>query len=797
MIRLFFKTAIRNLTKDPKTSILNIGGLMVGLIVFLYIMVHVYNEFSFDRFHKKADRIYRCVSHIKFGDTEYKAADSNDPLAEAILSDLPEVEASVRIYPERDIAVGNGSFSFMEPVILYADSGFFNVFDFKLISGNKATALSGPNDVLITEKVSKKYFGNSSPLGELLIIGEKHQQYKVVGILADIPKNSHLQFDIVASYSSIENTRYASWGNWDGTYTYILLRPDTDISKFREKYAAFPTNYYAETLKDAIGVDWHDFVEGGNFIIPQLQPLKEIHLATGFESDLPNKGNARLLIILELVSILILIIACVNYINISTARASGRAQEIGIKKVTGSKRSRLVLQFIFEAFIQCFIALVLALFLYFLLLPVINRISGLDVGPNDITNRLTLLIILMLPFILAFLAGGYPALYITGQKPVNVMKSRVLSDKNGKWIRGGLVSFQFAISVILILSVIVITKQLNFIKNEDIGLETDNIVELYNIRQLGDSKLTFKEEILKDPNIVAASFSALSDPGGNPFGPYNSQEKILMNRIEADKDFIQTYQIKMLDGKFFESTSQSERQNVVINETAARILGVQNCNDTYIHDYNRGGDSKVIGIVRDFQVKSFHFKIEPTVIVFDNDYGYLGVRLNKGATSQALSTLEKTWKNFDALTPFSYVFKNDALDRLYKSEEQLSAILRVSTIFAIIIACLGLLGLVSYTANSRRKEIGVRKVNGANLIEILSLLNQDFLKWVLVSLVIALPVSWIIIDNWLNSFSVRTDLNWWLFVIAGLTAIGIALITVSWQSWKAANRNPVEALRYE
>lgn len=797
MIRLFLKTAFRNLTRDPRTSLLNIGGLVAGLIVFLYIMVHVCNEFSFDRFHEKSDRIYRCVNEVKFGDREMKLADSNDPLAEAILSDLPEVESCVRVYNKREVVVSNEENSFIEPFVIYADSTFFNVFDFELISGNKETALSEPNSVLITEKAAKKYFGNKLPLGEDLIIGEHKILYKVAGILADIPKNSHLQFDLLASYASLRNWRYPNWGNWDGTYTYILVKPNINISEFKKKFGAFPIDYYAESIKQAIDIDWRDFIAGGNYINSILQPLTEIHLDASYEDDLLNKGNSRLLIILELVGILILIIACINYINITTARATNRAQEVGIKKVTGSRRSKLILQFLFEAFLQCFIAIILSLVLFIIILPVLNKVSGLEIWPQDLLNKWALITILILPLLLSFLAGGYPAMIITRLKPVNVIKSRIVSDRTSKWIRGSLVSFQFSVFLILIISVIGISKQIDYIKNMDTGFNKENVIELYNINQLGKKKPTFKEEILKDPNIVSASFNYLTGGGGNPFGPAGSSEKYIMGRLEADKDFAETYQIEIIDGNFFNSNNPTEREHVILNESAARILGIDNCDNAYIRDYNREIACQVIGIVKDFQRRSFHFKVEPTVIVFDESYGNLSIRLAENATDQALASLEKTWKRFDATTPFTYVFKDDIINNQYKADDQLSVILKASTLFAIIISCLGLMGLVAYTANSRRKEIGVRKVNGAKIVEILALLNQDFLKWIIVSLVISMPVAWIIINKWLNNFAIRISIDWWVFLFAGVMALGIALVTVSWQSWKAASRNPVEALRYE
>ena len=797
MFRLFFKTAYRNLLNDKNNNILNIVGLVAGIIAFIYIVVYVFGEYSFDKFHKDSENIYRCCTDVKFPGMDSKMADSNDPLAPAIRENLPDAESTTRVYYKYSYVVANHSNSFIEDQVLFADSNFFEMFDFDLITGNKRTALNGPNKLVLTEKAALKYFGDKSPIGKTLNMGENKTSYEITGILQKIPKNSHLQFEILGSYSTLTESRYGNWGNFDGTYTYVKLKPDVNQKAFESNMNTMVLPYFAQIMEDGLGISMEEFEAQGNHITAFLQPLADIHLNTDLDNDTRTKGSYRMLHILELTGILILIIACINFINISTAKSTNRAREIGLKKICGSLRLGLFFQIISESFIYSLISVLLAITFFILLLPIINSYTGLIIEPNDLLNRWTISILIFLPIILSILAGGYPALIITRLKPLNIIKTKSLSGNAGKWARGSLVSFQFIIFLLLVLSAITIKKQILFVRNHDTGFQKDNLVIINNTIQLGDHKENFKNEILKNSGVIIASFNQFFTGGGNPFGPAKTNETIMMSRMKADKYFQNTFKIEMADGEFFSKNASSEKNNVVISTTAAKMLGWNNCQDKYLHDYNEDKDLKVIGIVKDFERSSFKLNPTPLAILPGDNSGDLIVKISGQNMSQTISQLEDVWKTFDETTPFQYEFVDSKLNSFFKAEEQLSRIMSASTLFAIVIACLGLFGLVSYASNKRQKEIGIRKVNGAKIYEVLGLLNKDILIWVLLATIIACPLARIFLKNWLENYAVQTSLDWWLFVLAGISALIMAILTVSWHSWNTARKNPVEALRYE
>jgi len=789
--------ALRNLLKTKGHSLLNISGLVAGIIAFITIAIHVYSEFNFDNFNRNANRIYRCCTDLKYNTAESKMADSNGPLAQAIMNEMPGAESVLKICFRRNELATNQNISFIEEKIMFADSNFFDFFDYELLAGNKTSALNKPNSIVLTPNAAKKYFGNESPIGKTLVICRENMACEVTGILKNLPKNSHLQFEIVASFKTIEPYRYPNWGNWSGLYTYVTLKPNIDIEQFKKQYPEFQRKYYSQMMNDAMGMTLDDFEAGGNHITPILQPLSDIHLTTEFSNDIDNTTNAKLLIMLAIIGILILLVACVNFTNLSTARAANRAKEIGIKKVSGSMRGNIAFQLLFESFIQCLLAVILAVVLFIVMLPLLNKFTGFTTVISELQSPLIMLILIALPFILSFFSGGYPAFYLSGFNSLQILKGAKSQQGTGKtWVRGALVSFQFFTFIVLIISAIFINKQVHFVKNHNTGYNQQNLIVINNTNLLGNDKAFYKDELLKSPFIESATYNDFFDGGGNPIGNIDSDETFLVQRLTCDKDFAETFGIKIIEGQYFNEADEKNRNSIIISETSAKLLG-NNTVGKFIKDYNGSVTRKVVGVFKDFQRYSFKIKQDPLVILPNESFGDLVVRVSSKNSNLALQEIEEKWKSLNTTIAFDYTFLDDRLNKSYSNDEQIVTVLTSACILAIIIACLGLIGLVTFSANARQKEIGIRKVNGAKEFEIIQLLNSEYMQWVIIAYIIGCPVSWIIINKWLENFAIKTTLSWWVFILAGGAALLIAIATVSWLSFKTARQNPVEALRYE
>jgi len=802
MIKLFFKTAIYHLRKDLFHSFLNIGGLSLGLVAFLYIATYTFHEISYDNFHSKADRIYRCVAHVKMGETAQNIPRSEIPLAAAAKNDFPEVEEAVRLYPISEIITRYKEKKFVESEICYADAEFFDVFDFKLLEGNPKTALLEPNSIILEKEVALKYFGDENPMGKSILLHSEKDPYVVTGILDKIPKNSNLQSNIYASFCTLqESKRMDSWGNFGNTYTYIVTKKGANIEEFEAKFDASIRKYEDAMIQKEMGISLAEFERQGNLFIHKLQPLKDIHLNSTYAEELSTYGNKRFLFIFGITGIIILIIACFNFVNLTTSRASLRAKEIGVKKIIGSPRKSIIFQILIETFIQCLIALLLSILILLLILPFLNQFSGIIILPEYLLNPLTLITIIFIPLIITILAGSYPAFIITAFKPVDVLKRKFKQGNSKSLTRGGLVTLQFVVFIALVFCTLIIRRQINYLHSQNPGFEKENVLVVKNMGYLGNNRNSFKMELLKNPSVLSASYSStlpsVDDNSGNIFCEQGSDKTHLMNRMQVDGDFQKTLGVQLKDGRFFSENVASEKDNAIINEAAARLLGWSDCTDKYIHDYNYEQDFKVVGIMKDFHMKSMRDETLPLVLKCSDASSFLSISVRSDNLPGMIKSLKLNWEKFNKEAPFEYFFLDQSFNAQYKSEDRLVKVIGVFTLFAIMIACIGLLGLVSYAAIQKQKEIGIRKVNGAKISEILTMLNIDFVKWVVVAFVVAVPVSYYAMSKWLEGFAYRTSLSWWIFALAGLMALGIALLTVSFQSWKAATKNPVVSLRYE
>ena len=719
------------------------------------------------------------------------------------MKDLPEVEEAIRIVQEKNQVVRNGAQKFVEDEVWYADANLFKVFDFELIKGDKNTSLAEPYSILITEKIAEKYFGKENPVGKSLEIGDSKKEFMVKGILEKIPANSHLQFDMLASFNSLPvSKRVDHWGDFTVTYTYLLLKEGVDLNRFEAKYKTFPLKYSGSNMEQALGKSLDDWRKEGNFLNYALQPLTKIHLNNTFQEELKNQGNLNSLYVFGFTGLFILIIACFNFINLSTAKSTLRAKEIGLKKIIGSSRRGIILQILSETLVYSLLATIIAVGLLLLVVPVLNNFSGINLRAVYLLKKPILAAILLIPVIVTFLAGSYPAFYITRFKPEEVLTSKFMAGKTKSFKRGSLVAAQFAIFIILIFSSIVIKKQLVFLHRQNPGFNKENVLVVKNTSRLNNERVAFKSQVIQNPHVISASYASvlpsIDDIYSNLFKEKGKNQQVLLKKILVDPDFQRTLNIQMVEGRFFSDEINSEKHNAIINEEAAKFFGWTDCKDKILYDYNNGGaDYNIIGIVKDFHMKSLREKTEPAIIRITDKADYLAIRVEARQSDNVLSEVMSTWKGLNGDSPFEYFFLDENYDAQYRQEEQLGKLINMFTVIAILIACLGLFGLVSFTSVQRQKEIGVRKVNGAKIFEILTLLNKDIIKWIANAFVIACPVEFYAMHKWLENFAYKTTLSWWIFALAGILALGIALLTVSLQSWRAATKNPVEALRYE
>ncbi|MCY1719264.1 ABC transporter permease [Prolixibacteraceae bacterium Z1-6] len=803
MFKLIFKTAIRSILKDKYQSALNIFGLILGFAAFLFIASYFFHEYSFDRFNTKADRIYRCVTKVRMGDTQEALSTSETPLAITTKENLPEVEDATRIYFRKNVLVTVGEHKYVEKNFWYADANVFRIFDFPLLKGNQYEVLAKPNTVVITLNFSEKYFGNADAIGKSIELNDG-ELYEVTGILDKIPGNSHLQFDMLASFSSVgfsSDYDLMRWGNFRDMFTYVLLQENTDLNKMNNKLQELIMPYYIPMM-ERNGMSYDDFTSAGNFVEHSLQPLKQVHLNTTFTDSAAIYGNKQLLYALGFIGIMIILIACFNFINLTTARASLRAKEIGIKKIVGSGKGKIIVQVLFETFLQCFVALLGAVVMLSFGLSVLNSYVELNIQFSQFFAWQGMAIMLAILLFVVAMAGIFPSFVIARFNPNEIIKGLAMRWNTKSGYRNVLVSFQFVIFIALIACTIIVKKQVSLLHHQNPGFHKENILVVKNAEKLGTSRQAFKQEIEKNPDVIGASYTnslpSMFDGSSNPFSKTDKKNQIFLYRVDCDTDFLNTLQIKLLDGRNFKVDAGGERFNAIINKKAAEAFGWTDCDNKVIYDFNNGGNNfNVIGIVEDFHIESLRETIEPMIIRYQETGSYLAVRIRPESAHDAIEKAKSIWGSLNNKTPFEFSFLDESFDNQYKQEVRFGKLVSLFSIISIVIACLGLLGLVSFTLLRKQKEIGIRKVNGANVAEVLAMLNKDFVRWVAVAFMVAIPISYYTMHLWLENFAYKTKLSWWIFALAGMLALGIALLTVSWQSWRAATRNPVEALRYE
>jgi putative ABC transport system permease protein len=806
MIKNYFKIAFRNLWRNKAFSAINIFGLAIGIATCLIIMLFVQNELSYDRFNKKADQMVRVVFRGTVEGQKMKEANVMPPVARTLLNNYPEVKQATRLQQGGSPIVVYGDKSFKEDAFAYVDPNFFMVFTLPLLEGDPKTALQQPNTIVITEAIAHKYFGNNDPLGKVLTFKDRNTSFKVTGLIDKVPVNSHFHFDLFASMKNVPDATSNSFMT-SGYYTYLVLDKGYDYKKLEAKLPQLVDKYIGPQLQQGMGISMAQFRQKGNDIGLYLQPLTDIHLHSDFTNDLEPEGDIRYVYIFSAIALFMLLIACINFMNLSTAGASKRAREVGIRKVLGSLKMELVRQFLIESILLTTIALVLAIVFVNLALPFFNSFSGKELSIQFTSNPWILPGLLLMVIITGIFAGSYPAFFLSSLKPAAVLKGKFSSGKKTLGLRSGLVVFQFFISIVLIAGTTIVYRQLAYIQNVKLGYDKNQVIVLPETWLLGKNQDAFYNEILQDPRVVNVSISGYL-PAGDSYGnnffiyPGNNQAQLVKTlRYDVDYNYLATLGMKMVYGRNFSKDFGTDSSGIIINETAAKAMGwEQNALDKIISSRDNNGIQKsyhVIGVVKDFHFKSMHELISPLVMLLGHGAGTMIVKAKTKDIAGLLANMKKNWASLSAEGPISYSFLDERVQKTYEAEQKMGFILGIFAGLTILVACLGLFGLVTFTAEQRTKEIGIRKVLGAGVPGIVQLLSKDFLKLVFVSIVLATPVAWWAMNKWLQDFAYRITISWWMFAIAGAVAILIALFTVSFKAIKAAMANPVKSLRSE
>lgn len=807
MLKNFLKIASRNLFKNKFYTSINIIGLAVGLATCLLILLYVLDELSYDKYNAKANRIFRVNNEVKFGDNYFDMAVSPALLGTTMVKDFPQVEQYTRLRWYGGFLVKKGNENIQEERVGFADSTLFDVFTLPVIAGNPKTALKEPHSLVITEKIAKKYFNSVDAVGKMMLINDTGN-YKVTAVIRDIPSQSHFTFDIFVPMIENEGSNDDNWlsENWN---TYILLKRNGDKDKLESQLNDFMEKHTAPMLKSTINQSMDEFRKGGGYVRASLTPLTTIHLHSNKLGELDGNGNAQVVYIFSAIALLILMIACVNFMNLSTARSSNRAKEVGIRKVLGTLRKSLVMQFLTESFLISLISLFFALVIAWLLLPYFNQLSGKSIHTGAIFQPSMLLSLTALIIIVGLLAGSYPAFFLSAFQPIDVLKGKLARGFKRSWLRNALVVFQFTISIILIFGTVVIYNQLSFIQNKDLGFDRNQVMTVNNTSALGEQAKTFREEAMQITGVQNATMSGYLPVNFNRSNdaffqsPALEQESaISMQNWIVDENYVPSLGMQILQGRNFSPRFPTDSTGIIINEAAAKFLGTDNLLNKKLYNFKdintkALNEWHIIGVVKNFNFNSLRDVITPLALKLGTSNGNVSLRIRSSGIAGVIGQIKNKWHSMAPGQPFSYSFMDEDFNRLYTTEQRTGRIFITFAILAILIASLGLFGLITFASEQRIKEIGIRKVLGADVRSIVAMISKDFVKLVLIALIFAFPLAWWAMNKWLEDFAYRVNIGWWVFALAGSVAILIALITVSFQSVKAAMANPVTSLRTE
>lgn len=810
MIYNYFKVAFRNLAKSKFISFINLFGLTIGFTCCLLILTYILNELSYDRYNKNADRIYRITRtfYNGNGDVSLTLSTISPPFGYYLPTDFPEIQKMTRLLNNGTAPIKYKDKLINEQNVYFADENIFDVFTIKVLEGDPKTALKDPFSVMLTEETAKKYFGNEDPINKVLRANNQFD-VKVTGVYKAFPSNAHLHPNIMVSFNTLKDSAVygeknlrTNWGN-NSFFTYIMLPKGYNIENMKARFPAFLDNHMAGQ---------YGAIQPSKGTKLDLQKLTDIHLHSHTDYEAEPNGDIKRVYIFSCIAFFILLIACINYMNLSTARAALRAREIGIRKVVGARKKELVIQFLSESLLLTWAAILIAFGLLYILLPWLNKISAQDLSVGILLKWQVLVPLFLSPFIVGTIAGIYPALFMSSFQPVKTLKGLFK-------IRGGSISFrkvlvitQFAISIILIITTMVVFQQLRFMQHTSLGYDKEHLVTLPYYSQLDNQYESFRNTLLQNSGIKDAGRSSriptgrllddmgASAPGADSMVPVKAE----IRYVATDYDFIPTYGIHMAAGRNFSREYGTDTSGFIINEAAVKAIGWKSAEQAVGKNFTYGGiNGKIIGVMHDFHFESLHQEIKPLILIMpattpgQSFYNNLTVKIAGNNIPAALATLKSTWQKYLPDLPYQYTFLDEKFSKLYEAEQRQGTIFTAFAAIAIFIACLGLLGLSAFTISQRIKEIGIRKVLGADVSTIVTLLSKDFLKPVGVAAIVALPVAWYFMHKWLQDFAYRISMPWWIFIAAGIIAALIALLTISFQAIKAAVANPVKSLRTE
>ena len=803
MIRNYLKTAWRSLVKNFGFTAINVLGLSVGIATCLLIVFYVVDELSYDRYNAKADRIYRVSLDASLNGHAASYATSEGPLEAALKDNFPEIEKTTRLVDKdglfvspQKFSVRKGNGNIYEKKVVFTESSLFDVFTLPMINGNPAKALDEPHTAVITESTARKYFNKTDVIGQMLTINDT-SLYRITGVIKDIPLQSHFNYDLFLSFSSLPESRVNGWG-YSGIHNYILVKPGANIKSLESRIRDLEIKNSPAPPKT--------WTTGGNYFKTVLMPLLNIHLKSNCEYELDKGGKIEYVYIFSVIAIFIALIACVNFMNLSTARSSNRAKEVGVRKVLGSSRKYLIAQFLTESILVTLVSTIIAVVLAIILLPLFNQMSGKELTFTSHTLIWLLPSLIGAVLFIGFLAGSYPAFFLSAFQPIEVLKGKLATGFKGSFLRSFLVVFQFSISIFLIIGTLVIYNQLKYIHNKSLGFDRTQVLVIKNTNVLGNQAKILKQGIKQLPGVVNATMSTYQPTGEDrlktglfPDRVIDVKKDVLSEFWSVDEDYINTMGMKLVDGRNFSRQLASDTAALIVNQSFVDKFGWKGALNKPVFRASYGiQEFHVVGVVKDFHFESLRDRISPLALVYVPDNGAISVRLHTSDLPGLMSKIEHKWKELSPNQQFAYSFMDQDFDATYRTEQRVGTLFISFSTLAIVIACLGLFGLAAYAAEQRTKEIGIRKVLGASVSGIVGMLSMDFIKLVIVSILIASPLAWWFMNKWfLQDFAYRENIQWWIVAIAGVASILIAFLTISFQSIKAALTNPVKSLRSE
>ena len=816
MFKNYLKIAIRNIKKQKFYSFINVFGLATGIAASLLIVLFIINELQYDNFHTKRDRIYRIISDVHFGDNDFTFPVAPAPLAAALRLEFPEVENTVRIRKQGSFLVrpAESAENIKVDDLGFVDSTFFKIFTVPLISGNEEDALKGPNKIVISESTARNLFGSGEAMGrQVLLDGDR--QAVVSGVFKDFPSNSHMQMDILVSMESLEESFSQIWLS-NNFYTYVLLGTEGSAAALETKFPAMVDKYVGPQIKQFVGVDFEAAKEAGTRIEYTLQSLPTIYLHSNYTFDIGPSSDIQKIYIFSAIAFLIMVLACINFMNLSTARSTTRAKEVGIRKVLGSIRGHLMRQFLTESVLLTAIAFVIAIFFAQIFLPSFNQIASKDLT-IPFSSPLFYAVSLSGILLLGIAAGLYPSFFLSAFRPVQVLKGKILNSRSGAPIRSTLVVLQFVITIALLLGTTAVYKQLKYISDKKLGFNKEEVLIVRDAYMLGNDLEAYRNNVLSSSNISYGSVSGYlpvtssnrSDATYWEEGKAIDDESMVNSQVwVVDDQYVNTMGMEIIDGRNFSPEFPSDSTAVILNETAVKAFALDEpigsrlqsfaynprTNESYPDSFNT---YTVVGVMKDFHFNDMHRAISPVMFQLGNNSSLISFRFNSANTDEVIAFAEKEWKALNSGVPFNYGFLDDEFSSMYQNEQRLGDIITIFAVLAVLIGCLGLFGLATFLTEQRTKEIGIRKVLGASNQTIVMLLSRDFGKLVLISFIVAVPFAWYMISRWLVSFEYKTSIGWEIYLYVGFVAFAIAGISIGYQAIRAALSNPAEIIRSE